>query len=190
MELARNIRLKIGNSLLNKKVGKASRKATFEGIESVRRIGIVWDATQVDEFKNLSRFCQKMSERNVDVKVLGYFPGKNLPDQYTAIRYLSCIRREEVNFFYLPVSPESESFIKDRFDILIDMNFKDLVPLKYMVYLSNAAFKIGLFESENDGKIFDLMMDMKKPVDVGIFLDQTLHYLEMINPKKTESITH
>ncbi|MGE5418987.1 MAG: DUF6913 domain-containing protein [Chloroflexota bacterium] len=188
MELAKGIRLKIGNTILRKKLEKTSRRVCYSNIDSVRKIGIIWDATEVVDFSGLSRFCLKMSERNIEVKILGYYPGKNLPDQYTAIRYLACMRREELSFFYLPLSPESESFIKNRFDILIDINFKELLPLKYVSWLSDAALKVGLFEGEKNGKVFDLMIDMKKPVNVEDYLGQAVHYLEMIHSGQTEKI--
>ena len=43
------------------------------------------------------------------------------------------------------------------------------------------GFKVGLFESETTDTPFDLMMDIKNPVDVDNYLNQVIHYLEMIN---------
>jgi len=188
MELFKNIRLKIGKSVLRKRMDKLTRKVCYSNIDQVKKIGILWDASEVADFASLSRFYQKMAERNIDVKILGYYPDKILPDQYTAIRYLSLIRREEMNYLYLPVSPESQSFINNRFDILIDINFKNQLPLKYISSMSNAALKVGLFEPEMDGNSFDLMIDMKKPVDIDEYLNQTLHYLEMIHAEQVEKI--
>ncbi|HEX2969213.1 MAG TPA: hypothetical protein VHO46_08900 [Bacteroidales bacterium] len=188
MELIKNIRLKIGNNILRKKVEKIKRKVCYSNIEFVKKIGIVWDASQVDDFAYLSKFCQTMNEKQVEVKIIGYYAGKNLPDRYTAQRYLNCLRREEVSFFYLPVSYEAESFINKRFDVLIDINFKNLLPLKYISSLSNAALKVGLSEHEKSGNGFDLMIDLKKPVRVDTFLEQTIHYLEMIHAEQAEKI--
>jgi hypothetical protein len=183
MEFISNIRTKIGRSLLKKKLGKVKRKVFYDNLKTVKNIGIIWDSSRVNEFFCLSRFYQKMHERNIEVKIIGYYPGKNLPDQYTAIRYLTCIRREEVSFFYQPESAETDAFIRNRFDILIDLNFQDLLPLKYISELSNAAFKVGLFNSGENENSFDLMMELRKPFEVETFLDQSLHYLEMINNK-------
>jgi hypothetical protein len=181
MELFRNIRLKIGKAVLAKKISRTKRKVYYSNIGLVKRIGIVWDASKPDEFPGLSRFHQKMHERNIEVNILGYFPGKNLPDQYTAIRYLTCIRKKEMNFFYHPVTYETNNFISNRFEILIDINFKKLFPLQYISSLSNAGFKVGLFESETMDTPFDLMMEIKNPVDVENYLNQVIHYLEMIH---------
>jgi hypothetical protein len=188
MELFKNLRLKTGKAMLANKLARTKRKVYYTNIGLVKRIGIVWDASKPDEFPCLSRFYQKMNERNIEVKVLGYFPGNNLPDKYTAIRFLTCIKKEEINFFYHPVSSESNAFINNRFDILIDINFEKLFPLQYITSLSNAGFKVGLFESESDANTFDLMMELKPPVDVDNYLNQVIQYLELINAGKVKTV--
>jgi hypothetical protein len=112
---------------------------------------------------------------------LGYFAGNNLPNQFTAVRYLSIVKKEELNLFYHPVSVDTHSFVNNRFDVLIDINFKKLLPLLYISSLSNAGFKVGLFDSETRDTPFDLMMDLKSPVSVEDYLNQVVYYLEMIN---------
>jgi hypothetical protein len=181
MELFINIRLKIGNAILKNKVAKMKRKTYYSNMSQVKKIGILWDASKTEDFACLSKFYQKMHESKIDVKILGYFSGKNLPNQYTAIRFLTCIRKEELNFFYQPVSTETKTFISNRFDVLIDINFKRLLPLHYISSLSNAGFKVGLFESDTRNSPFDLMMELKSPVNVEDYLNHVMHYLEMIN---------
>jgi len=181
MELFKNVRLKIGKRILDKKLVRTKRKVFYSNISLVKKIGIVWDASSPEDFPSLSRFHLKMNEKNIEVKILGYFPGKELPNQYTAIRYLTCLRKQEINFFYQPVSSESEMFINTRFDILIDINFKKIFPLQFITSLSNAGLKTGLFDSESTEYPFDLMMEIKNPVDIDNYLSQIVQYLEMIN---------
>ncbi len=181
MELFENIRIKIGRTILKNKLAHTKRKVHYSNMNQVKKIGIVWDASKTDEFQSLSKFCQKMHESKIDVKILGYFSGKNLPNQYTAIRFLTCIKKNELNPFYHPVSSETNTFINNKFDILIDINFNRLLPLQYISSLSNAGFKVGLFESENGYSPFDLMMEIKGPVNIENYLLQVMHYLEMIN---------
>ena len=181
MEVFKKIRLKIGDAILRNKMANTKRKAHFSNISQVKNIGIVWDVSTIDDFTYLSRFCQKMHEKKTEVKIFGYFAGKDLPNQYTAVRYLSILKRQELNIFYHPVSPESHTFVSNPFDVLIDLNFKKLLPLQYISSLSNAALKIGLFESDTRNTPFDLMMEIKGPVNVQNYLDQVIHYLGMIN---------
>jgi hypothetical protein len=181
MELFKNIRLKMGMSFLNKRIARTKRKIHYSHFGKVRKIGIVWDALRQEDLTSLSKFCQKMQERDIEVKIISFFPGKNLPDQYTAVRYLTFLKRKDLNLFYHPVSAETINFISNRFDVLIDMNFKKMFPLHYISSLSNAAFKVGLSEPESADTPFELMMELKRPVAIDNYLNQIITYLEMIN---------
>jgi len=180
MEFFRNIRLKIGKLILAKNVARNKRVVYYSNFKTVRNIGIVWDATRPAEFTCLNRFHQKMQDLKIDVTILGYYPGKDLPDQYTAIRYLRCIKNNEVNSFYHPYSSETRSFINNQFDILIDINFEKLIPLLYLTSLSRARLKVGLSDNSTAESPFDLMLEIKKPVDIDTYLVQVIQYLEMI----------
>ena len=188
MELFKKIRLNIGKSILSKKVVRLKKKVYYSNFSQVKSIGIVWDASRPIEFPSLTKFYQKMHELKIEVKIFGYYPGKNLPDQYTAIRYLTCIKKDEINTFYHPVSSETKKFINNPFDILIDINFGKLFPLKYVTSLSIARLKIGLFDHEPAETPLDLMMEIKNPVDIDNYLIQIIYYLEMITDKTVSTV--
>jgi hypothetical protein len=181
MEMFKNIRLKRGRYILRKKKSRTKRTRFTGNINNAKTIGIVWDATKPDYFDSLTQFYQKMQERKVDVKILGYFPGKELPDKYTAIRYLTFIKKQDISFLYRPVSPDASSFIKTPFDILIDINFKKLFPLHYISSLSVAGLKVGLFDSNSGDLPFDLMIELNNSKEINTYLTQIVHYLEIIN---------
>ncbi|MCU0362383.1 MAG: hypothetical protein MUE32_03410 [Bacteroidales bacterium] len=178
MELFRNVRLRFGRASLDRRLAKTKRAARYTDLDRVRTMGIVWDAAATKEFPDLQAFHHKMHERGIEVTILGYYDGKELPDQYTAIRYLTCLRRNELNNFYIPVSREAEMFINREFDILIDLNFRNQFSLYCISALSRAAFKVGLMGTDS---VSDLMMDIKNPQEIGSYLGHVIHYLEMIN---------
>ena len=188
MELFKNIRLKIGKLILSNKVARTRREICYSTFRNVRNIGIVWDASKIVEFASLSRFHQRMLDIQIDVTIFGYYPGNNLPDQYTAIRYLTCVRKTELNNFYYPDSPEAKSFIKKPFDILIDINFDKQFSLSYITELSQARFKVGLFSNETSESPFDLMLEIQRPVDIDSYLTEVIHYLEMIKDKSIKPV--
>ncbi len=172
MELFQSIRLKIGKIIMLKKNSGINRKVFYSNISRVKTIGVVWDSSNSDQFPLLSKFYQKMHDRDIDIRVLGYFPGEVMPDQFTAVRYLTSIRKKDVNFFYIPVTDDANEFINYRFDILIDINFNKVFPLQYISSLSAARFKVGLYEAEEEYLPFELMMDIKKPVDISKLFNQ------------------
>jgi len=186
MEMFKNFRLNRGKAILRKKMEKIKRKKFMGNINDAKSIGLVWDAANPDDFASLTQFHQKMAERNIEVSILGYFPGKYLPDKLTAIRYLKCLKREDINFTYRPVSREADTFINTPFDILIDINFKDVFPLRYISYLSLAGFKVGIFDTRDEDRPYDLMIEFKQNTDINNYLIQVIYYLEMINTKSNK----
>ncbi|MFO7620448.1 MAG: hypothetical protein R6W81_04185 [Bacteroidales bacterium] len=188
MELFRRIRLKAGRYVLSRRLSRANRKVSYTSINHVKNILVVWDASKPEDFASLSKFYLRMQERGINVDILGYYPGDSLPDQYTAIRYFTCIRRNELNYYYFPVLPEAEKLIKTPYDVLIDINFEQLLPLLYISELSEAHFKAGLSDSQPEKSPFDLLMNINKPVSIDNYLTQVMHYLEMINSGTEEKV--
>src|SRR3989339_1010927 len=176
MDLFKNTRLKIARAVLKKRAARSNRKMVYNNFTRVKTIGIVWDASKQNEFQALSGFHQRMMERNIDVKIIGYYEGKNLPDQYTALRYLTCFRKPEINLLHIPDSTDIKSFINNKFDILIDINFEKLFFLAYITTLSKASLKAGLYDADDTDASFDFMMEIKKPVNINDYLNQVIQY--------------
>jgi hypothetical protein len=181
MELLESLRLNIGKAKLEKRLAGTKRIKSFSNFKNVKRIGMVWDASVLEDFSKLSDFYLKMNSRNILVDILGYYQGKALPDKYTAVRYFKCFKSKDVNLFFTPVANEVVEFINTPYDILVDLNFKKLFPLRYVSLLSCAKLKVGLFESVDDKTPFDLMMDIKNCSDINNYISQVIYYLEMIN---------
>ena len=89
--------------------------------------------------------------------------------------------KEDINITYRPVAREANEFINANFDLLIDLNFKNLFPLRYISHLSMAGFKVGIFDNGNNNNLYDLMMEYNKSADINTFLTEVIYYLEMIN---------
>jgi hypothetical protein len=181
MEMFRNFRLARGKSVLRKRLARLKRVRFTNNISQAKSMGIVWDATNPDDFQALSQLHQKMAERNIDLKIIGYYPGKELPARLTAIRYLTCLKKDDINLTYRPIANESNKFMDTRFDILIDLNFSNVFPLTYITTLSLAGFKVGLFDNNNPDTPFDLMMEFKGRTDIKTYLTEVINYLELIN---------
>jgi len=172
----------MGRNLLLRKSLKHKKKTRYSSFSYVRSIGLVWDASDPSGFRVISEFNRKMQERKISVSVLGYFPGRELPDTYTAVSFLTCLKRDDLGFTYLPVNPFAESFISKDYDVLIDLNFKKILPLQYISYLSQSHFKVGIKDPEGDpvSSPFDLMLETRQH-DLKSFLDEAIRYLEMID---------
>jgi hypothetical protein len=180
MELFMRLRLRAGKALMTGKLAKIRRKPYYTDFSSIKSIGIVWDASKPEDFQALTKFCQKMSALRIESEILGYFQGKKLPDQYTAIRFLTCLKRQDLDFLYRPVPSVAGKFISKEFDVLVDLNFGKIFPLEYITSLSCARFKVGVPGPKPESSPYDLMISRVNAAGIEPYLEQVIFYLEMI----------
>jgi hypothetical protein len=183
MELIRKLRIIEGNRRLRKRALKLKRIRRFINISDAKTIGILWDIENVDDLSPISDFMLQMSERGIKTEILGFYGRKELPDKLTALRYLNCLKHEDYSFLYIPRTKESEQFIQPGFDIMIEICFRDVFPLRYVSTLSESKFKIGPgFNGDEIRKHNDMLIEVGRDRNVREYLKQVVVYLEMINP--------
>ena len=180
MELFKGTRLFIGRLALKQRRRKIRRYKKFNNLRNAHKIGIVWDGSNTEDFEALTAFFQEMQERNIQVDIVCYYPRKILPDKYTAIRYLTCIKRTDLNYLFIPKTDDIEEFINTPYEILIDMNENNLFPVRFISVLSRAEFKVGI-ESSSYRNELDMTININNKYDARYYLEQVKYYLEMIN---------
>lgn len=180
MEIFNGIRKFIGGLILNQRLKRTRRYKKFNNLHNSHKIGIVWDGSNTTDFEALKDFYHEMQKINIQVDIVCYYPKKILPDEYTLIRYLTCIKSSELNFFFIPQSNDIEEFINTPYEILIDINNNNYFPAKYVTVLSRAEFKVGA-ESSPYNDMLDMTIKIARLDDPAYYLQQVKHYLEMIN---------
>jgi len=183
MERCKGIRLLIGRLILKQRLKRVRRQKKFNNLRNAHKIGIVWDGTNTDDFEAVSAFYQDMLKINIQVDIVCYYPKTILPDKYTAIRYLTCIKKTDLNFFCIPGSDDIDEFINTPYEILIDVNNNNHFPLKFISLLSRAEFKVGPGNSDYKDKL-DMTININRKNDLVYYLQQVKLYLEMINTSK------
>lgn len=182
MELFRSLRIRAGSNILRKKSLKVKRKRDFVNLKKAARIGIVWDIIKNDDLAAISDFILKMNERGIKVDIIGFFHGKQLPDNLTALRYITCLKREDLSFLYRPKTVEADRFINSAFDILIEISFRDCLPVRYLSTLTPARCRVCCDTGDDQNRNFaDIMISTGKNRDVREYLNQVVTYLEIIN---------
>lgn len=185
MSLFKNIKLSLANRSLKQEILSSGRtripnKFSFD---KVKTVGILFDATNVEDYDIVKRYVVYLREHLKKVKVIGFFSTKEIPAlTYSKLEY-DFFSVKELNWLGKPSSVIIQNFIDEEYDLLIDLNIHDHFPLKYISALSKAAFKVGKYD-ENDTEIYDMMIDADNTKTVKYFLRQIDTYLTMLN--KTE----
>lgn len=180
MEIFYRSRLLWAKTLLRTRIKRTFRNKKFNNLRNAHKIGIVWDGSFVSDFQHITDLYQRLQSRDIQVDIVCYYPGKILPDEYTALRYLTCIKRSDLNFFYIPDKDYINDFISTPYEILIDINFKNQFPLLYITSMSKAEFKIGA-GGTIDSNILDMTLEIPDKENIDFYLQQVEHYLNMIN---------
>jgi hypothetical protein len=180
MELFKRIRQFTGRKILASRAGRLNRKKRFNSLHNAHKIAIVWSAENDSDLKIINSFYQEMQKKGVQTDILCYYPGHILPDNLTALRHIDCFRRSDLNYFYIPVTPEIIEFINTPYEILIDINFGNHFPLQWISSLSMAELKIGSDDAGNNS-FMDITIKLNERQETDYFLEQVKFYLEMIN---------
>jgi hypothetical protein len=187
MGIIKNVQQAIANRVLKLELKDIQRerkpnKFTFSGIKTV---GILFDATNVEDYEIVKRYVVYLREHLKKVKVIGFFSTKQIPTlTYSKLEY-DFFSTKELNWLGKPSSPIIQNFINEEYDLLIDLNIHNHFPLKYISALSKASFKVGKFEEDNV-EAFDMMIDADNTKTVKYFLRQIDTYITMLN--KSEGV--
>jgi hypothetical protein len=184
MELFKSLRIIMGNNSLNKRALKVRRNREFINLNNAGKIGVVWDIVRQEDLTPISDFILLMNERGIKVEVIGIFQNKQLPDKLTALRYITCLKKEDLSFSFLPKAAESEKFIKTTYDLLIEISFRDTLPVRFISTLTPARCRISTETGRGFNRDYaDMLISTGQNSDVREYLKQVVSYLEIINGK-------
>ncbi len=172
----------IGNILLKQqlKTIKRLRKANKFRFDKAKTVGIIFDATNTEDFELIKRYVGFLRENNKKVKVVGYFDSYGVPALTYSKLDFDFFSKKEISFTGKPTPVFIHNFIEEEYDLLIDLNLHDHFALKYISALSKASFKVGKYE-ENGLQTLDMMIDANQTKAIKFFLRQIDTYLAMLN---------
>lgn len=182
MSIFKNIKLAIANKVLQLELKdriKVRNPVKFN-FDHVKTVGILFDATNPEDYELVKRYVVYLREHRKKVKAIGFFNTKGIHEMtYSKLEY-DFFSIKELNWFGKPSTAVIKNFINEEFDLLIDLNIQDHFPLKYISALSKANFKVGKYQ-ENETETYDLMIDADNTKTLKYFLRQVDAYVIMLN---------
>lgn len=173
------IRENIGKRILKRKKKNVRRSVQVHNFDTARSAVILFPADNPEDFPAIKAFRKFLEESGVKCKAYGYVPDKEIPQEMLFWKSYSFITRKDLNWYYKPSGESVDSFYAQDPDILFDLTRDVPLELQYLVQLSNARFKIGIFtEAEND---YDLMINLTEKKDMEYLTAQIKHYVSMLN---------
>ncbi len=173
-----NIKIKIGRIILARRMKKVQRNAQFRNFETSKKIGLIFNATEQSTYDKARKFIKLLKQKNLQVNALGFVDSKEVLDFFKSESDLNFFSRKNLNWFGKPNNPNTQEFIENQFDILIDLSLVEDFPILYIVGLSKADFKVGCVKET--ANYYDFMIDLGEQKDLDVFIKQINNYLQMI----------
>jgi hypothetical protein len=175
----KNIQLQLGRLTLKKKLKNLKRNVKSFNIENATSIGVLYDATNRNNYETVKKFIQFLKEERKDVLSMGYINSKDSSEIVKPHLNYNFFDNNQLSKKLFPTSNEVDKFINTPYSILIDLNTQDSFPLEYICSLSQAKFKVGAKGGYRDG-VCDLIIDIENDNRVEYLVIQVKHYLKMI----------
>ena len=172
---------------LNRALVGFKRHKMVQNLTTARNIGLVFnlpDQSVLDEVLNLKKYFES---NNITVVALGYFDAKEIPQYFTMHNRVSVFDKNQVNWYGKPESAVVDSFTSTEFDILIDLNFEETMPMRWISSLSKAKFRVGALNYYNNP--FDLIITVDKSKGLNYLCEQIKQILYQLNNRFAQEPT-
>ena len=93
-----------------------------------------------------------------------------------SILHFDFFSNEELNWYGKPQGMVIDNFLKEDFDILIDLTLTKFYPLTYLAVASPSKFKVG--RTRTDVDVFDFKILLQQ---IPMFERQVCHQIKVMN---------
>ena len=170
----------IGSMLLKRKRKQIERKTEVQNFKIAKSAYIIFDTSMAESFSIIKDFNKYLNSENINCKAIGIVSQKEIPSEMLFWDTYEYITKKELTWFKKPKGEVADAFLAAKPDILFDFTFNAPLEVQYLVQLSLSKFKIGCYTEEaND---YDLMINAGNTCELGFFVDQIKHYVNMLNP--------
>ena len=179
------IRRWILHFFINREIRRNTRVRKHVDFMEIQTVGVLFLLEDEKKFIQLDRVIKKLVQQGKRVKMIGFFPEKIIPNFYTQKLKIDIFTRKDMNLLGFPKKEEVKVFIKRNFDLLIDCTENDLLPMDYILGMSNAGFKAGRYR-EGMVKVLDVMIKKPEGMDFESFINSMIDYLSILNTKRAK----
>ncbi len=149
---------KIKKYIFKKKISerKQTTEKAIKALERATSVGLVCEITDEDSYKAIFKIFSGLQQSGKNVHLIGYIDEKFVP--FYCLQQLSAdyFCKKQLNWYGEPNMVQVQDFINEKFDILLDFNYRYHIPVDFILSTSAAKFIIGSCKEYTD--VYDLML--------------------------------
>ena len=170
---------KICRKYINYKIRKWSkrhrRKKRFINLQDISKILLLFSADKIS-VKRMEEMKKLLGDKK-QIMSWVFVPQETF---LTNKVDMNLLYKKDISILQKPSAKIEQIFLANEYDVLIDLTTKEVLPLKYLLGISNVACRCGL---KKEGYAYDLEIEMSGKIRRLELLWQILHYLSTIKTK-------
>ncbi len=164
---------------------KLKREKKLTGYHQASSFAIIYDASEEENYRSITMLVKELQQDNKKVKTLGYVVHKKMPDYcFPKLTFEFC-NGKSFSWNQQPVAKNVKDFLNSHYEVMIDLTSSDFHHVKYLLAVSKASLKVGLY-SEKYLDIYDFLIQLDDSSTHEERIKQTFHYLKMIHNEPIE----
>ncbi len=180
MQFIKDLRTNIGQYLLKNKLKKSKRHVRACNLSEAKNIGIIYNSVSKEDSDIVKNLEKDYIKDGKEVEIIGFCDDRINNGDNIGDKNHNYINLKDFSLFFQPKTPEINSFIEKKFDILINLYPDNTFPVDLMIKSSKAFFKVGNAKMHKD--FLDLMIETSPNHDDTKYLIEQINiYLNMIN---------
>ena len=186
MNLIEKIRQQIGFRKLKTEL-HSSRKPKACAYTDANSVAILYKEKGESFYVLVKQYMKFLKEEHGIRKVLAiaYIEDKVIPQYQQHKLEFDYFTRKDLNWHFKPNNVQLKNFVGEDFDILLDFDLENCLPIRYLVSESKAKMKVGVLKAENQ-PFYDLMIEYKKEYTFDDFIKQINFYLINLTRRNAE----
>ena len=160
------------------------REAKWPHWESVKHVLVLYESDFVEKNPAIRTIRTELQKHHIDAVFWGYVPKKEV--QSAVLPQSRIVGMKDFTFFGYPRKELVQELQQQRYDLVIDLNQSNALPLRYLCLLAKAGFKSGMApigQLPNTLMVqspCDLQISMQPQDSPEFLFQQILHYLTNI----------
>lgn len=176
----KTLRLYFFRRALRQTLAAQKRQRKTHTIASAQSVGILFDATDEKNRREVLAFAEQLEKQRKKVRLLGFVDVKKPLGQTRFPQFT----QKELRWNGVPHGEAVQAFTSERFDLLLGLNAGQTPALEWIAVAAQAAMKIGTPTFyPND---FDIVLETPAEKGVPYFVNQLDLYLDKIVLSKNE----
>lgn len=164
------------------------REAKWPHWESVKHVLVLYESDFVEKNPAIRTIRTELQKHHIDAVFWGYVPKKEV--QSAVLPQSRIVGMKDFTFLGYPRKELVQDLQQQEYDLVIDLNQSNALPLRYLCLLAKAGFKSGMAAPTGLDALGQRWESVKSPCDLQIntqpqetpefLFQQILHYLTNI----------